>query len=65
MNVLRCIVYGTDHGRAAMLCPREVHHFRRSWVDSDRCTAIMVGSMMLLSVYLPNSGRDEVDHWNW
>ena len=42
--------------------PREVNHFRRSWVDNERCTAILVGSTMLLSVYVPHSGRDEVDY---
>ena len=47
---------GTDHGRTAILCPREVNHFRRSWVDNERRTA------MLLSVYMPHSGRDEVDY---
>ena len=34
---------------------------RRSWVDSERCTAILVGSTMLLSVFMPHSGCDEVD----
>ena len=53
------IVYGTDHGRTAILCPPKVNHFRRSWVDRDRCTAIMVCSTILFSVYMPQSGRDE------
>ena len=48
MNILGLIVYGVDHGRTAILCPREVNQFRRSWVDNERCTAILVGSMMLL-----------------
>ena len=56
------IVYGTDHGRTAILCPREVNHFRRSWVDNERCTAILVATTMLLSVYMPHSGYDEVDY---
>ena len=55
-------MYGTDHGRTAILCPREVNHFRRSWVDNDRCSAILVGSKKLLSVYMPHSGGDEVDY---
>ena len=46
----------------AILCPRGVHHFRRSWVDNGRCTAILVGTTMLFSVYMPLSGRDEVDY---
>ena len=61
MNVPGYIVCGRDHGRTAILCPRDVNHFRRSWVDHERCTAILVGSSMLLSVCLPHSGRDEVD----
>ena len=62
MNVPGYIVYGTDHGPTAILCPREVNHVRRSWVDNERCTAIFVGTTMLLSVYMPHSGFDEVDH---
>ena len=61
MNVPGYIVYGNDHGRTAILCPREVNHFRRSWVDHERCTAIMVGSKMKRSVNMPHSGRDEED----
>ena len=41
-------------------CAREIDHFRRSWVDNERCTAILLGSTMLLSVYMPHSGLDEV-----
>ena len=55
-------VYGRDLGRTAILCPREVDHFRRSWADHGRCTAIMVGSTMWLSVYMPHSCRDEVGY---
>ena len=61
MNVPGYIVYGTDHGRTAILCPREVNHFRRSCVDNERCTAIL-GSTTLLAVYMPHSGRDEMDY---
>ena len=43
MNVRGHIVYGTGHGRTVILYPREVRHFRRSWVDNDRCTAFLVG----------------------
>ena len=62
MNVPGCIVYGRDHGRTASQCRREVNHFRCSWVDHERCTAIMVGTSMLLSVYMPHSGIDEEDY---
>ena len=55
------VVCGADHGRTAISCLREVNHFRRSWIDNERCTAVMVGSTMLLSVNLPHSGRDEED----
>ena len=30
--------------------------------DHEKCTAIMVGSSMLLSVSMPHSGRDEADY---
>ena len=59
MNVPGYTVYGDHHGKRAILCPREVNHFRRSWVDHERCTAIMVGSTMLLSVNMPHSGHEE------
>ena len=62
MNVPSYIVYGTDHGKTPIFCPREVRHFRRSWVDHERCTAVMAGSTMLLSVQMPHSGRDEEDY---
>ena len=62
MNVPGYIVCGTDHGRTAILCPREVSHFRRSFVANEKCTAILVGTTMLLSVYMPHSGYDEVDY---
>ena len=62
MNVPGFTVYGTDHGRTAILCPREANHFRRSWVDKERCTAILVGSTMLLSVSMPHSGREVMDN---
>ena len=61
MNVLGYIVHGRDRGRTDSLCPREVNHFRRSWADHERCTAILLGSSMLLSAYMPHSGRDEGD----
>ena len=62
MNVPGLIVYGRDQGRTAILCPREVKHFRRSWADHERCTARKVGSTILLSVYILHSGCDEEDH---
>ena len=62
MNVPGFIVFGTDRGRTAILCPREVNHFRRSWVDNERCTAILVGSTMWLSVCMPHSDREEMDY---
>ena len=59
MDVPGHIVYG----REAILCPRQVCQFRRSWVSHERCTAILVGAMMILSVYLPHSGFDEEDYF--
>ena len=56
------IVYGRDLGKTAILCPRQVCQFHRSWVSHARCTALLVGAMMILSVYLPHSGYDEEDH---
>ena len=62
MSVPRYIVCGRDHGGTATWCSREVSHFHRSWVDHERCTAILVESSMLLSVCMPHSGRDEEDY---
>ena len=49
-------------GKTAILCPRQVSHFRRSCISHERVTAILVGSMMILSVYMPHSGCDEEDY---
>ena len=62
MHVPGHIVYGRDLGNAAILCPRQVKHFRRSWVSHDRITAILVGSAMIMSVYMPHSGYDEEEY---
>ena len=41
MNVPGYVVCGVDHGRTAMLCPREVDHFRRLWVENGRCFGVV------------------------
>ena len=63
MRLVIFIVYGRDLGKTAILCPRQVCQFRRSWVSHERCMAILVGAMMILSVYLPHSGYDEEDYF--
>ena len=63
MDVPGHIVYGRDLGRTAILCPRQVCQFRQSWVSHERCTAILLGAMTILSVYLPHSGFDEDDYF--
>ena len=35
---------------------------RRSWSSHERCTAILVASMMILSVYMPHGGYDEENY---
>ena len=62
MHVPGHIVYGRDLGGTAILCPRQVRHFRRSWVGHERVTAILVGSTMIMSVYMPHSGYDEEEY---
>ena len=62
MNVPGHIVYGRDLGETAILCPRQVRHFRRSWISHERVTAILVGSTMIKSVYMPHSGYDEEEY---
>ena len=49
-------------GKTAILCPRQVSQFRRSWISHERISAILVGSTMILSVYMPYSGRDEEEY---
>ena len=56
MEVGSYIVYGRDHGKATMMCPRQVGQFRCAWVGQERCTAILVASLMILSIYLPHGG---------
>ena len=62
MEVGNYIVCGRDHVKTAVLCPRQVGQFRRSRAGHERCTAILVATMMILSVYLPHGGYDEEDH---
>ena len=62
MHVPGHIVYGRDLGKTAIFCPRQVKHFRRSWISHDRITAILVGSTMIMSVYMPHSGYDEEEY---
>ena len=62
MSVPGHIVYGRDLGETAILCLRQVSHFRRSWIRHERVTAILFGFMMILSVYMPHSGCDEDDY---
>ena len=51
-------VYGCDHGKTTILCPRLVCQIRRSWVGHERCTAILIASMRILSVHIYR-GYDE------
>ena len=53
MNVLGYTAYGRDFCTRAILCPRQVSHFYRSWFIHQRCTANLVGCSMLLSVHMP------------
>ena len=62
MDVPGHIVYGRDLCKTAILCPRQVSHLRRSWVSHDRVTAILVGSSMFLSVYMPHVGYEEDEY---
>ena len=62
MEVENYIVFGCEHCRKAILCPRHVSQFRRSWLCHARCTAIRVGSVMILSIYMQNSGCDEENY---
>ena len=62
MNVPGYIVYGTDHGRTEPFCAhgRSTIFVRHGLTVRD--APPFWGSTMLLSVYMPHSGRDEVDH---
>ena len=62
MDVPGHIVYGRDLGKTAILCHRQVSQLRRSWVSHDRVTAILVGSSMFLSVYMPHAGYEENEY---
>ena len=62
MDVPGHIENGRDLGKTAILCLRQVSQFRRSWISHERFTAILVGSTMILSVYMPHSGCDEEEY---
>ena len=56
MEVDNHMFHGCDHGKTAIMCPRQVSQFRRSWVGHERCKAILVVSLMILSVHMPHGG---------
>ena len=62
LQVLGYVVHGCDHGKTAILCPGLACQIRRTWDSHERCTAILVGSMMILSVYMSHGGYDEENY---
>ena len=62
MNVHGFECSGWDAGRTAILCPIQLCQVRRSWESHERCTAVLIGSMMVLSVSMPHGGYDEEEY---
>ena len=60
--MLGYMVDGCDQGKTAVVCPGLVGQLRRSWDRYERCTAILIGFMMVLSVYMPHGRYDEENH---
>ena len=59
MKVLGSVRYGWDGGKTAILRLRQVSQVRKSWECHERCTAVLIDSVMMLSVYMPHGGYDE------
>ena len=43
-----CMCHGWDGGITAILCSNQVSQVRRSWETCERCTSILIESMMML-----------------
>ena len=48
-------------GNTAILCPGLVCQVRRSWDRHERCTAVLIASMVILPVDMPHGGYDELN----
>ena len=47
------LVYGCDHGKTAIVCSGPVCQVRRSWDRHERCPAVSIACMTILTVHIP------------
>ena len=52
-------MYGKDCGRTAIVCLERLQGISQSCNDFGRCAALLVKSVLLLSVHSPHDGCDE------
>ena len=50
VNEVEEVRYGWDGGKTAIVCP-----------SHERCTAVLIGSLMIRSISVPHGGCDEED----
>ena len=49
-------------GMRDWVCTGQVCQVRPSWEFHERCAAVLTGSLMVLSVYMPHGGYNEEDY---
>ena len=61
-GVLGYIIYGFGHGKTAILRPEPFCQVCHSWVSHGRYTAILISTVMILSVCMPHGRYDEENY---
>ena len=51
------VCYGDKHGHPTLLVLEQFCTMKRSWESEERCTAILFGTTMVMTVYAPDSKK--------
>ena len=52
------VIYGSPSGLATLLVSDRFFKIKRSWCAEERCTAVLFGSVMVMSVYAPDCKKE-------
>ena len=52
------VIYGRPFGLATLLVSDRFFKIKRSWCTEERCTAVLFGSVMVMSVYAPDCKKE-------
>ena len=62
MKIKEFVVHRRDGRLTAIFVPEKLQRNKQSWIHHDKCTALLVKSILLLSVHLPHDGYDEEEY---